>query len=243
MSTGVRMATRTYMMYMANALMCGLFMLWFSDWIVVQTIACAVLLVAFCIMCYNDGGFRGEHDCTLERTVEKRIEEGKSVDEETKKQVFNKKNALVCILVAGIPLCLLATANLIASPYYPAMEVQEETVQSDDPFYYDSSSVGAQREEVEDPAAALRVITRVCFLPLLPLYTILQNNTTLLYILFIPFSFVMPACMAAGYLNGPKIREKKIEEIARGKVRKRRGLLVGGMGGKTKGPRQPKPKV
>lgn len=253
MSTGMKMAMRTYTMYLANALLCGLFVLWF-EWTWVQTILAAALFVGFCMMCYNEGGWNGERDCTLERTAEKRLQEGKTVDEEMGKRIFDKKNALVCFLVASIPLCCLATANLIASPNYPVLEYVEEaeTDASDDPFYYNSDAAEEQAQAQQEAAAEpvgtlyLRVISRVCFVPLLPLYNILANNTTLLYALFIPFSFIMPACTALGYLRGPKIREKKIEEIARGKVRKKRGLLVGEAGVKNQNPhapKQPRPKV
>ena len=245
MSMASRMIRRTYLMYLANAMMCGLFLLWFSDWTVVQALISAALLAGFCMMCYSEGGWNGERDCTLERSAQKRLQEGKQIDEEMKKQFFDKKRALVCFLAGSIPLCLLATANLIASPAYPPVVVEEaQTEQSDDPFYFNNDAyVETQQEQVDDPFFALRIITRVCFLPLLPLYTILERNQTLLYALFIPFSFVMPACTAIGYLQGPKIREKKIEEIARGKVRKKRGLLVGAGGTRERGPRTPKPKV
>ena len=249
MSTGARLTLRTYLMYLADALMCGLFMMWFSDWVVAQSIICLLLLAGFCLMCYNEGGWMGERDVTLDRTAEKRIAEGK-MDKSRFTRVFNKKHALACFLAASIPLCALATANLIASPGYPEMAPlqEEQTQEQNDPFYYDNGAIEAAQEAMENPQdiAILRVITRIVFVPLLPLYTILHSNHTLLYALFIPFSFVMPACTAFGYLSGPRIREKKIEEIARGKVRKRRGLLVGGnyvQNQQHRGPKQPKPKV
>lgn len=251
MSTGMRMTMRTYMMYVADAMMCGLFMMWFSDWVIVQAIICLLLLIGFCMMCYNEGGWCGEKDCTLDRTAEKRVQEGK-MDKSAFQRVFNKKHALVCFLAVSIPMCALAAANLIASPNYPEMPPLEQVEAADaqnDPFYYEAAGEQeAEEETVAEPAGnvALRVITRIVFIPLLPLYTILYNHQTVLYILFIPFSFVMPACTAIGYLRGPKIREKKIEEIARGKVRRRKGLLVGANGiqnVQNRGPKQPKPKV
>lgn len=251
MSTGARMTLRTYVMYLADAMMCGLFMMWFSDWIVVQSIICLLLLVGFCLMCYNEGGWNGEKDFTLDRTAEKRIAEGKMEQSRFERQ-FNKKHALACFLAASLPLCALATANLIASPGYPELPPleTEQTQEQQDPFYYDEESIMTEEEVAavreEASSAILRVITRVVFVPLLPLYTILHGNQTLLYVLFIPFSFVMPACTAIGYLRGPQIREKKIEQIARGKVRKKKSLLVGEGYTQNQNPRarkQPKPKV
>ncbi len=256
MSTGMKMAMRTYVMYLANALLCGLFVLWFS-WTWLQTLLAIALLVGFGMMCYNEGGWNGERDCTLERTAQKRIAEGKSVDEEMKSHTFNKKHALVCFLASSIPLFLLATVNLIASPNYPVPErpavveqqAEEENV---DPFAYNAEEVQQRAEQAEvvsqEPSwqFTLRLITRIMFIPLLPLYTLLAYQPVILYAIFVPFAFVLPACTAIGYLRGPKIREKKIEEIARGKVRKKRGLLVGGIPTQNQAarvPKQPKPKV
>lgn len=250
MSTGARLTLRTYMMYLANALLCGLFMLWFTDWIVVQSIVCLLLLVGFGMMCYNEGGWNGEKDVTQDRSAEKRIEEGK-MDKSRFVRTFNKKNALVCFLAASIPLCVLACVNLAVSPAYPEPDPLVDMSQAaEDPFYYSEGKeeIALEAEENPEPMGqlALRVFTRVVFLPLLPLYTLLYEHQTLLYALFIPFSFVMPACTAIGYLNGPRIREKKIEEIARGKVRRRKGLLVGEnyvQNQQRRTPKQPKPKV
>lgn len=253
MSTGIRMALKTYVMYLADALLNALFLLWFSDWIIPQAIVSLLLLAGFCLMCYNEGGWNGERACTLERSAEKHAAEGKRIHEEMKKQFFSKKHALVCLLAAGIPLCALATANLIAMPGYPELAVVEEAQPSEaesNPFYMDEEAIEqamqAQPEDGQSGIAPLRVITRVCFMPLLPLFSILQYNELLLGIIFVPFSFLMPACTAIGYLNGPKLREKKIAEIAKGKVRRRRGLLVGESGIQNQNPRahkQPKPKV
>lgn len=251
MSTGMKMAMRTYVMYLANVLVCSLFVIWF-EWAWVQAIIAALLLIGFCMMCYNEGGWNGERDCTLERTAEKRAEKGSESARE-EKRAFDKKHALVCFLVASIPLCCLAVVNLAVSPQYvEPVYTQEESVEvpSDDPFHYDGQSAQVQTEQEPPQEAtgltALRGVSRFCFIPLLPLYNLLENNTALLYALFIPFSFVMPACTAIGYLRGPKIREKKITEIARGKVRKKRGLLVGEAGvqnQQARAPKQPKPKV
>lgn len=257
MSTGMKMALRTYVMYLADALLCGMFLMWFSDWLVLQTIICLLLLIGFCLMCYNEGGWNGERACTIERSAEKHAAEGKRVHDEMKKQFFNKKHAVTCLLAAGLPLFLIAAANLAASPAYPEMPpLQEQSVvdTAENPFYFDNEAITEQIEERDAMAGNsegsgivwLRVVARVCFLPLLPLFTILYDHQTILYIIFVPFSFLMPACTAIGYLNGPKLREKKIEEIARGKVRKRRGLLVGERGVQNqhqRAPKQPKPKV
>ena len=238
MSIGARLTLRTYLYYLGCVLISALFLMWMSGIIWLQSILSLGIIVGFCLLCYNEGGVTGERAVTLSRMLDKRLEEGKKVDLSSDRQRFDKKHALVCFLAVSLPLFLLATANLIVSPRYPAFE--ENTQVSDDPFFYDENSVQEEQQEAEPAAQVLlRVITRLLFAPLLPLYTILEKHPRILYAIFLPFSFVMPACTAIGYLQGPKIREKKLMDIARGKVRKKRKLLVG----QHKGPRQPKPLV
>ena len=239
MSIGARLTLRTYLYYLGNVLLSALFLMWMSNILWLQCILALGIVVGFSLLCYNEGGVTGEKAVTLSRTLDKRLEEGKRVAPESDRQRFNKKHALVCFLAASLPLFLLATANLIASPRYP--EPVEQIQAEVDPFYYDADATGAPVQEDVEPGwqIGLRVVTRLLFAPLLPLYNILEKQPRVLYSLFLPFSFVMPACTAVGYLRGPQIREKKLMDIARGKVRKKRALLVG----QNKGPRQPKPQV
>lgn len=235
---------RTYLYYVADMLLCVLFLLMMSEWLWLQIILAIGLLAGFCLLCYNEGGAAGERACSIERMTEKREAAGKSIDASTKAEFFDKKKAVKCFIAASLPLAILATVNLAISPNYPVVtyESVESSEEEEDPFAMAEADPENEEQAIDEPAGQLiiRVITRIAFSPLLPLYTLLETNTGLLYALFIPFSFVMPACTAIGYLNGPKIREKKLMDIARGKVRKKRGLLVGG---RNNGPRQSKPLV
>ncbi len=230
---------RTYLYYLADMVLCILFLMMMSNLLWLQIILSLGLIVGFSLMCYNEGGAAGERAVSIERMAEKRIAEGKNVDPETKAEFFDKKKAMKVIIAVALPFALLAVVNLIVSPNYPVIE-QAAGAENADPFALDEAVI-ENTQTVDEPAlqVLLRVVTRVVFSPLLPLYTLLDSKPAVLYALFIPFSFVMPVCSAVGYLQGPKIREKKIMDIARGKVKKKRGLLVG----KQRGPRQQKPLV
>lgn len=90
------------------------------------------------------------------------------------------------------------------------------------------------------PVNWFNVVARLTFMPFVSLYTLLSHHLMALFILFVPLSFVMPAFSLAGYLAGPRLRQKKLAEIKKGKRRKMRNLKVNK---KPRKPNQPKPEV
>lgn len=87
------------------------------------------------------------------------------------------------------------------------------------------------------PTNIFNTIARLMFSPFIALYGLLKNQLLLLYILMVPLSFFLPAFALAGYLQGPKLRLKKLEAIKKGiraKKRKER---------KERKPSGPKPEV
>jgi hypothetical protein len=65
-------------------------------------------------------------------------------------------------------------------------------------------------------------IARLVFMPFVSVYTLLAKHLMVLYILMVPFSFFLPAFGLIGYLNGPKLRKKKLEAIKKGIRAKKR---------------------
>ena len=210
----------------------------------------------YIFMMYADGAERGERACTLSATVLKLESEGKSVDEKLKKQMFEKKKAIMAFVISSLPLFLLAVVNVIFA------------------------SNGVIHENF------LGTITRIVFMPcawLTRMFTelvgwnvegavemsrdifsaieysgisfskIAEMNAfgnqmalaynahyiTYLRLLFIPFSVVPALSMMVGYLRGPVFREKKLKEIEEGTRKKRKKLKVNK---KTK-PRVARPEV
>lgn len=232
-----KLVGRVWLIYIANMVLALMFLISMTDIVWLSCILGGGLIIASCLLAYNEGGNFGERACTVERLAQKRIEEGKRVDDSMKKEFFNKKHALALFLCISLPLFVLAVANLAASPNYPVI-VSEQQEEEADPFAY--SEENAAEPEMTEPGwcGALRVTTRILFAPLLPVYMLVNAKT--LYILFLFWPFVIPAAGAVGYLRGPKIREAKLEEIAKGKVRKKRNLLVNRQ---PRQPKQPKPLV
>ena len=80
-------------------------------------------------------------------------------------------------------------------------------------------------------------IARVAFSPFIALYGLLSEQLLALYVLMALLSFFLPAFALAGYLGGPKLREKKLEAIKKGIRAKKRKEK------RARKPSGPKPEV
>ncbi len=188
----------------------------------VQVALCVALLAGFGLLLFNEGGYNGEKACTLAALLDRQIKEGRSVDREQYAQTWSKKNALRMFVMMILPFVLIALINLAVAPLYPTAEeaeVQEEEV----------SSTGFIVEDVEEPGEEdapatnwVNVITRIVYSPYCALYG--HVSASLLNWLFLPLGLLLPACDVIGYLCGPRLREKKLKDIAKGKRRKLRKM-------------------
>lgn len=205
-----------------------------------------VLIYATCtILQYGDGADRGERACTLNATIEKLRSEGKNVDENLLKQTFSKKRALTSFLASSLPFALLAIVNIIFADSTSVSENMLGTItrivflplawlnrllgslvgwdltglwQSGSAVY---DTFGAFGKGLDLSLVSNAVSGIGAYAVAYDLYYI-----TILRIAFVVFSFVLPAAQTIGYLQGPKFREKKLEEIAKGTRKKRKKLKV-----------------
>ncbi len=193
----------------------------------------ALLMVAICGMIFNDGAYNGEKACTLAASLEKQEKEGRKIDARLKEQVFDRKIAAWILIIGMLPMLLVSTANLIAAPFYPEIEETEVETEEQATFQFDYSD--EQEDEELAPFNGFNVAARIVFMPYVSVYTLVSNKA--LNWLFLLFSLPIPLCQSVGYLLGPKLREKKLRDIALGKKRKMRNLKV------NKKPRKPKAEV
>ena len=204
-----------------------------TDWVALALNA--ALIVAGMLMAYNEGAYSGEKACTLTASLEKQIKEGRNIDASLRAQVYNKKIAAWILIVGSAPFLLISTINAIAAPFYPEITsepaVEESAEQTAGSFEFDYSD----EEEEAAPVNWANVIARVAFMPFVSVYTLVRGNV--LNALFFPFSVLMPSACAVGYYMGPKLRDKKLHDIAKGKKRKMKNLKV------NKKPRQQKAEV
>lgn len=83
-------------------------------------------------------------------------------------------------------------------------------------------------------------LCRISFAPYVGVFMPLDDKRAILNALFVLFSLALPVVMPIGYMRGPKLRQMKLEAIAKGSRRKKRNLRVNA---KPKTPKPPKMEV
>lgn len=196
-----------------------------------------VLVLLGMLMAYNEGAYSGEKACTLAASLEKQMKEGRLVDEKLRAQVYDRKVAAWILAIGCAPFLLMSAANAIVAPFYPESVVEEtqeaelEKKESEGGFQFDYEADEAESQ----PVNWVNVITRLAFMPFVSVYDLVGSRT--LNALFFLFSLPLPAACSVGYWMGPKLRDRKLREIAKGKKRKMRKLKV------NQKPRRPKAEV
>lgn len=180
-----------------------------------------LLLVGFGVLLFNEGGYVGEKACTLGALLDRQVKEGRKIDQQQYSETWSVKNGVRALIVMVIPFLLLATVNAVVYPLYPeAPAIEEEAPQSSTGFLIEDMT---EPEDVETvPTNWVQMITRVVFAPYAALFTLVPARV--LNLLFFPFALLLPACDFAGYLCGPRLRARKLKDIARGKRRKMRKM-------------------
>lgn len=231
MKMGFKLAMRGWT-YHVMALAIGLMFLSGLGSGVIALILNGALLLGVLVLALNEGAYAGEKACTIAATLEKQVKEGRKVEEKLQSQVYNKKVAAWALIICMLPMLLIASANLIAAPFFPEEEVVETEAEEESfSFNYDMDE-----ESVESaPVNGFKVAARLVFMPYVSVYSLVSTNT--LNWLFVLFSLPIPLMLAIGYLMGPSLRIKKLRDIALGKKRKMRNLKV------NKKPRQQKAEV
>jgi len=231
MKMGLKMAARGWTYHFVALMVCLLFVSGLGSGVIAIALN-ALLLVGMWIMALNDGAYTGEKACTVAATLEKQAKEGRKVEEKLRSQVYDKKVAAWALIICMLPLLLIASANLIAAPFFPEEEIVETEAEEESfSFNYDMDEESADSV----PVNGFKVAARLAFMPYVSVYSLVSTNT--LNWLFLPFSLPIPLMLAIGYLMGPSLRIKKLRDIALGKKRKMRNLKV------HKKPRQQKAEV
>lgn len=253
MKAGVKFGGRMLGYYTTLTVLSVLFLSMIQEnmyWL--QVILNVAILAGFAVLLLNDGGYNGEKACSLTVSLERRRAEGHAVPPESERDTWKPKVAVIALLTAALPLLLLSVANLVYEPVYDRQVSEYEAQYGLIADLYPQETV-QEGENAQEPAPAIlpegqpnpptnwvMVVTRLCFMPFIALYPLFADAPSTLHMLFVPLSFLMPAFGAVGYLMGPKLRQKKLDDIAKGVKRKKRNLKVNK---KPKGPHEPKREV
>lgn len=256
MKSGLSMAWRMIGYHLVMLVISLLFLWMMGENYWLQLVLNAALLVGYGFLLYNDGGANGEKAATLSVALDRQREEGRGIDPKIQAQAFSKKTAVVGYIFGVLPLLLIALVNLAVEPLYPAFvpapretEIVDEAEQTPDAMpTLAPEAAGETSIDQTEPAPAeeeaepidwsqfnwVNVIARIAFAPYIFAYTPLENNVHTLYLLFMLFALAIPVLEPIGYLQGPRLRQKKLVMIEKGKKKKMRNLRV------NKKPRTPK---
>ena len=232
MNPSMKFALRIWAYYLVAMLLCIFFILPTGD-DAIGIILNVALVGGVLLLVFNEGGYRGEKACTLSATLEKQEREGRGIGPAASKDAFSKANAWRALLIAAAPFVLIAALNVIVDPpdaRVPMIsELTDEAVGKDDAFQ-DLNGGAAPAEIAEVPAASfkasdgMRVVSRLFFAPFF--FTFRFLNEAAGGALFFAYGFAFPLAGAIGYLQGPKLRERKLKAMLKGKRRKMRNLKV-----------------
>jgi hypothetical protein len=237
MRASFKFAGRVWLYYLMAGVLCGMMGASENAFAIILNIA---LLAGICGICLNDGGYRGEKACTLNASLEKQQKDGRPIDHEARKNTWNKQAAYRMLAIAIIPFWLLAAVNLIINPPRPGMPAVGARAEADNALPPPVQPIGNEAEEDEaasavTPALIINTVTRLVFIPYNFTYFFLSEAQ--LYWLFFLYAAPFPLAACLGYLNGPKLYDKKIKDMLKGKRRKMRKIKA------ERKPRQQKPVV
>jgi len=249
------MVKRGYLMHLVFAILCALVV--FTGSTVFGVIIGAAVYVAYLVLMYAEGCSRGEHACSVRDIITKLEKDGKTADNKLIKEKWNVSAAVKAALAICLPFVILAIVNLILSDtstsaetkvgvacrilFMPAAFITRWCVEA----------VKFNTEAVQNVAATVvsafdfgsvdiaSVINGVSDVGTYA-YAYDLSPLTIMRICYIPAMIAPAAAMVIGYMRGPKLREKTLQDMMKGTSKKRRKLKVFG---KQRQIKQAKPEV
>ncbi len=216
-----------------------------------------LMFVGYVLFMFAEGSQVGEEQCTMTDTVRKIREQGNTPTVQQLKRCFNPQNGLIAAAVLAAPGLILAIVNLItADPastrtgligvitriwFLPEIFVTRlctELVKTDMGGAMSAASgvIGAFKggrlntsELIQKSAGFKDVFT----------YVTDYSPIHLLNILYIPLALIPPLAQLIGYLRGPKLRARTLNDMMKGSNRKLRRMKKN----KTHQPRVQKPEI
>ncbi len=251
---GVRILGKYFVMLLLSLMFLGMIpreQLW------LQAILNAAILAGFALLTLNEAGTLGERAETLRVSLDARRKEGSPVDPSLEAKSYRPSIAFTGFLVAALPLFIIALLNLASLPSHPEsldpsnFAAVEEALPEEGALPAESTLPEAAAQDAAEATPApeaepavpevklniFNTIARVAFSPFIALYGLLSEQLLALYVLMALLSFFLPAFALAGYLGGPKLREKKLEAIKKGIRAKKRKEK------RARKPSGPKPEV
>lgn len=200
------------------------------------------IFASYIALMYGEGCVRGEHACSMRDIIAKLEADGKHPDEKMVKENWNTKSALTAAICVAAPFLLLAVANFV---FADAGTAEESTLGVVTRFVFlpeafitriCAESVKFNIDGIKNAVASVvgvfefgSVNTEALLaMPKVASYAnaISLSPLTIMRACFIPASVLPALAMYIGYLQGPKIRKKTLEDMMKGTRKKQRKLRV-----------------
>ncbi len=239
MKQTLKLTGRGYLLYLAISLVCALTVL--SGGAVFGIIIGAALYVAYVLLMYSDGASEGEHACSVSDTIAKLRSENAKVPPELLQNAYDRKHGLRAFIACTLPFLLLAVLNIIFADntkssettlgiitrfaFFPQLFITRWCSES---IKYDISGtmqavksvLGAFKTYGQVDAQALTLPGQgAAFAAPISLKPLM-----LMRILYIPSCILPGLALYIGYLMGPKLRKKTVDEMMKGSRRKLRRM-------------------
>jgi hypothetical protein len=224
MGAGIQFAGRVWLYYLMTGVLCGMMGVSENAFAIILNLA---LLAGVCGICLNDGGYRGEKACALNASLAKHQKDGRPIDQAQLKNTWTKSTAYRMLAIVIIPFWLIAAVNIIVNPPRPDMPAVSARAETESALPPPVQPLGDETEEsaaasAVTPAFIINTIARLVFIPYNFTYFLLSE--VWLYWLFFLYALPFPLAACLGYLNGPKLYDKKIRDMLKGKRRKMRKI-------------------
>ena len=210
--------------------------------------ATILLFAGYLLFMYSEGSSIGEEQCTMTDTVRKIRDSGKTPTKDQLSRCFNPKNGIVACIVLSLPGLIIAIMNLIfvdptaetLTDFARAIKVIKSiwlsplvflTRLCEEIVYGKTDIAGATQAAAGVVSAfkggrmnAVELVTNTKSFS--QVYTYVTDYTALrvLHILYIPFAVLPPLAQLIGYLRGPKLRAKTLNDMMKGSNKKLRRM-------------------
>lgn len=178
-----------------------------------------LLLVCFFLLELMEGGTRGEHDVTMSRMVEARLEKNIQPEDDELARCYGPRKAFIAfaLAVSVFFLCAVIVA-LSAKPYTYTLQDLPTWMSA----YLGRDDVGGALGcyTVTNGATVvdyLRIVVRACILPFVNLFSDVQTSSWIIDRLSPLLIIILPLSYPLGYLMGPSLYEKRMRENAAAK--------------------------
>ena len=217
-----------------------------------------LLYIGYLVFMYAEGAQVGEDQCTMTDTVYRIRENGKTPTAEQLRRCFDPKHGIIACAIQVAPFFILALLNLILTD--PAGRDEERILQLIrvvtrlcflPEMFVTHLCTNLVRTDIGGAVQAASSAVGVFAGGTLNLGAISGNATVftvvtdgykplkILNILYVPLSFFAPVAQLIGFLRGPKLRARTLNDMMKGSNRKLRRMRKT----RTHAPRQQKPEI